>query len=376
MLTSRWSGKHPWDLDEIDAAIKDTEKYPEEGAWEYSIKYILITLLSSLFHIKTSDEKVEACYVRAKNLCRSLARGSRTLYEAYLEGLQDMWPKLSEQLRDPGFYKFVQKFGMESAFLLPYLSVLSPHAPALEAAAGYSVDMAGVYRKIPKSDRQGLELCVREPTLRSFCARTWGAQEEMLGAVVDAQTNGWEKPNVFFAAAGMLPAVRRYHLKPEMLKGLFGRMVAYDSDPKMPEYLQMVFERPVNEYGIEYHFEDLNQAFSDPDLQGKFQVLIATGIMSYYKSAAQTDYMLTGFKNLLAPGGAMFFDVQVMEWSMIRCAVSLAWKCDLKPDRDTKSVIDRISRHAKALGLVVEHSQVDPYNTHPTLVNFSLRKPR
>lgn len=374
MLKSRWSGKLPYELDEIDAAIRDTKTYPEKGAWDYSIKYILMTLLSSLVHHKISDPKIEDFYGQATAMCRRLAQDDAQ-YEAYIHGLERMWPKLRQQLKDPGFYHFVQDHGMDSAFILPYFSVLSPHAPALEASKGFSVDMAGVYRQIPKSDKQGYEICIQEPTLRSFGTRTWLAQEAILGAALDAKTNGLPKPNLFLAAAGMMPWFRRYHLQPEMLSDLFGRIVAYDSDPKMPEYLNMVFDRPVREYGIEYHFADLDNAFRSRELWGKFQVALATGIMSYYKSEKETAYMLGGLNQLLAPGGAIVFDLQVMEWSMIRCAVSLAWKSPLKPDLNPKSALKRIAREAKRQGLIVEYTEVDPYNTRPTLVNFWLRKP-
>lgn len=371
MIENKWGKKQPWELDEIELAMRDTKRYPEENAWEYSIKYVLITIFAKLFHIRTSQSKIQQFYIDAKALCRKLTGDDTEQLQAYLRGLDQMWPKLQRQLEDPGFYKFVNKYGMDSAFLLTYFSVLSPSAPALEAAGGFSVDLGGVYRKIPESDYQAYELCVREPTFRSFCRRIWFSQMHFLNYVMETRAD----PDIFMAAAGLMPAFRRYELRPEMLKKVFGRIVAYDRDPKMPEYLKMVFDKPVDEYGIEYHIADLDVAFEKQELWQAFDIVDAEGLMSYYKDELETKEMLRGFKKLLRPGGIMTFDVQTMEWSMIRCAVSLAWKLPLKPDKDPRAAIERITRCATAVGLEVVEYAIDDYNKTPALVCFCLRKP-
>lgn len=384
MFDMKWTTQQPWDCDRIERSIRDTKKYPEENAWEYSIKYILITLFCKLFRIKTPLKKRARFYEDARELCRRLANGDDGLQQAYLNGLEAMWSKLQQQILDPGFYYFVQKYGMESAFLLTYFSVLSPNAPALEAARGYSVDIAGRYREIPESDYQAYNLCVREPTFRSFGQRVWWAQSCMLQKVRDYEMKapegllGYsgkiEKPNVLFAPAGMIPEVRYYHLKPEMLKSMFGRIVAYDLDPEMPGYLNMVFKRSMEEYGIDYRLEALERAFVNPELQGLFDVVVANGFMSYHQDEAETLYYLRGFHKLLKPGGVVVFDVQTMEPSMVRCAVTLAWKLPLKPDRSPKAAIERIREAAKRVGFAGFEYEIDKYNKRPALVNFRLTK--
>lgn len=385
LFDMKWMTQQPWDCDRIERSIRDTKKYPEENAWEYSIKYILMTLFCKLFHIRISQRKVAEFYVEARELCRKLADGDDKLLRAYFDGLEAMWPKLQQQIREPGFYHFVRKFGMDSAFLLTYFSVLSPSAPALEAARGHSVDIAGRYREIPESDYQAYNLCVREPTFRSFgTSRVWAAQSCMLQKALDYEMKApdacagscasVEKPNILFAPAGMMPEVRYYRLRPEMLKDLFGRIVAYDNDPKMPEYLKMVFERPVEEYGIDYRMEALERAFDDPELQGMFDVVVANGFMSYHKDDAETLYYLRGFHKLLKPGGVVVFDVQTLEPSMVRCAVTLAWKLPLKPDRSPKAAIGRIRKAAERAGFAEFEYEVDKCNKRPALVYFHLTK--
>lgn len=371
MIENKWSKKQPWELDEIERAMRDIEKYPEENAWEYSIKYILITIFARIFHIKTSQSKIQQFYVDAQALCRKLTANDAEQLQSYLNGLDAMWPKLQRQLEDPGFYKFVKKYGMDSAFLLTYFSVLSPNAPAMEAAGGYSVDLSGTYRKIPESDYQAYSLCVREPTFRSFCRRIWFSQMHFLNYVAEYRAD----PDIFMAAAGLLPVFRRYELRPEMLKKVFGRIVAYDRDPAMPEYLKMVFDKPVSEYGIDYYFEDLKVAFANPKLQQAFDIVDAEGLMSYSQNDTELKSMLRGFKDLLRPGGIMTFDVQTMEWSMVRCAVSLAWKLPLKPDKNPRAAIERVSRCAAEVGLEIVDYAIDDYNKTPALVCFCLRKP-
>lgn len=379
MLEYRWSDKQPQELDDVVAAILDTERYPEQKVWSVSVKYILITLLSKLFHIKTTQAKVEAFYYQAKQLCRSLAAVDVQCCDAYLGGLDAMWPRLRYQLEDPGFYKFVCKYAMESAFLLPYFAVLSPYAPALEAAHGYSVDFGGTYRKVDlMEDPQAFGFVVGERTFRSFNFRALNHQVACLNLSMDMQASGLGKPSIFFAGGGMLPSVRYYYLRPENLQEYFERVVVYDKDPKMREYLKMVFEWPINEYGIEYYFDSFEMAFADECLWGKFDVVDCTGVMSYCQSDDDIDRALSGLASLLKPGGIMLFDRQVMTPDMIRCAVTLAWKTEppLKPDLTVKRAIRRIEAAAERCDLNVECSFVDEYNTIPALVDFILQKPK
>ena len=167
LLENRWSSQKPYDIDDVDRAVRNLEEYSEQGVWAYSIKYILITLGSRIFRIRTSQAKIEQFYADAKLLCANLTKNDCEQLNKYLKGLDAMWPKLRKQLEDPGFYRFVYEFAMQSAFLLPYFSVLSPHAPALEAARGYSVDMGGTYRRIdPETDPQTFRFVVGERTFR------------------------------------------------------------------------------------------------------------------------------------------------------------------------------------------------------------------
>lgn len=379
MLDNRWSNKRPQEVDDVIAAICDTERYPEQKVWSLSVKYVLITLFSKLFRIQTQQAKVELFYYQAERLCRDLAGSDLQQRDAYLKGLKDMWPKLREQLKDPGFYGFVCKYAMGSAFLLPYFAVLSPRAPALEAAHGYSVDFGGAYRKIdPVNDSQTFQFVVGERTFRSFNFRALNHQTAMLNLSMDMQVSGLGKPNVFFAGGGMLPSVRYYGLHPEDLKKYFDQIVVYDKDPDMRKYLKMVFERPVNEYGIEYHFSGFEGAFADESLWSKFDVVDCTGVMSYCQNDGDIDRMLSCLSLLLKPGGMLLFDRQVMTPDMIRCAVTLAWKTEppLKPDLTVKRAIRRIEDAAKRCDLNVENYFVDEYNKIPALVDFILRKPK
>lgn len=378
LLENRWSSQKPYDIDDVDRAVRNLEEYSEQGVWAYSIKYILITLGSRIFRIRTSQAKIEQFYADAKLLCANLTKNDCEQLNKYLKGLDAMWPKLRKQLEDPGFYRFVYEFAMQSAFLLPYFSVLSPHAPALEAARGYSVDMGGTYRRIdPETDPQTFRFVVGERTFRSFDFRLCNHQTALLNLAADMEASGLGKPSVFFVGGGMMPMVRFYYLRPEMVKDVFDRVVVYDSDPNMPEYLKMVFDRPLSRYGIDYHFEDAANGFNDLAFQGQFDAVDCTGVMSYCQTDEDIAKMLCGMKKMLKPGGIMMFDRQVMTPDMIRCALTLAWKTDppLKPELTVKRAITRIRKIAARVGLVVTDTFPDEYNRLPALVDFILRNP-
>ena len=74
LLENRWSSQKPYDIDDVDRAVRNLEEYSEQGVWAYSIKYILITLGSRIFRIRTSQEKIERFYADAKLLCANLTK--------------------------------------------------------------------------------------------------------------------------------------------------------------------------------------------------------------------------------------------------------------------------------------------------------------
>ncbi len=379
MLQNRWGDcKEPWEVDEVAAAVRNTKKYPEQKVWGFSLKYVLITLLAKIFHIKTSEDKLKKLHADIKLLCCRKAGKDTALCRAYLDGVEKMWPRLKELALDPGFYRFVYDHAMESVFMLPYFAVLSPHAPALEAARGYSVDLAGRYRKIdPQEDPQAFEFVYGERTFRSFGFRAVVHQVFFLNESKDMQESGLGKPNILIVGGGLLVYFRYFHLRPEMLKDIFGQITVYDNDPNMPEYLKMVFDKPMSEYGIDYNFTDAEKAFSNALMWGKFDIVDCTGVLSYCQDDESLCRMLKGMARLLRPGGHMLFDLQTLTPDMLRCAFTLAWKTNppLKPNFTPKGTIRRVERVAKECGLKVSDHWVDESNSIPALVDFVLQKP-
>lgn len=338
--------------------------------------------------MKVSQKKIAAFHDDAVERLRDLAYRDPYLdeYNA-VQGFERIWPKLSEMLREPAFYLCIKRFCMDSSFLYTYFVELSGYASALEIAGGYSIDITGKYRKIPECDG-AYKMAALEPTFRSFLQRIWFSQQMMLRR---AEEFGWrpdmteqekaetERVKVLFLGGGMLPQLRMYELRPEMVSEMFD-ITVYDRDPKMPGYLEMVFEQPIAEYGIDYHFADFDEAFRNESNFGKYDLVIAEGVMSYYKKPEQTEYMLKGAAKMLKRDGRFVFDLQILEPSMLRCVLALAWRgTGLNPDFGAKKAIQRI-REAAAddfdfVPTSTLSAEIDYYNKIPAIVNFSLIKP-
>ena len=363
----------------------DEERFPPEGAWDYSIKYILLALAQKPVRARISRKKIEKFHEQAVNRLRILAERDPNLdtHEA-VRGFENIWPKLSQMLREPAFYYCVKRFCMDSAFLYTYFVELSGYASALEMAMGYSIDITGKYREIPECDG-AYRMAVLEPTFRSFLQRIWYSQQMMLDKALelgwcpnmtDEEKQKCRKVKVLFLGGGMLPQLRMYELCPETVSEMFD-ITVYDKDPKMPEYLKMVFKKPIEEYGIEYHFEDFDKAFKDVHNYSEYDIVIAEGVMSYYKKPEQTAYMLSGAYRMLKSNGVFVHDLQILEPSMLRCVLALAWRdTGLNPDLKTKKAIERLEAAADIAGFDTASMQVevDYYNKVPAIVNFCWQK--
>lgn len=385
LLENVWSNKRPEDFCDIDNSILDEERFPHEGAWDYSVKYILLALAQKAVHARIARKKIEKFHEQAVKRLRILAEKDPDLdaHEA-VRGFEKTWPKLSQMLREPAFYYCVKRFCMNSAFLYTYFVELSGYASALEMAMGYSIDITGRYRRIPECDG-AYEMAVLEPTFRSFLERIWFSQQMMLRK---ARELGWRpdmteeekkqcrRVKVLFLGGGMLPQLRMYELCPETVSEMFD-ITVYDKDPKMPEYLDMVFDKPIEEYGIKYHFEDFDKAFKDGRNYNDYDIVIAEGVMSYYKTPEQTAYMLNGAYLMLKNNGIFVHDLQILEPSMLRCVLALAWRdTGLNPDLKAEKAIERIKTAADIAGFDIAsvQAEVDYYNKIPAIVNFCLRK--
>ncbi len=383
MLENVWSKNQPEDLCKVDRDILDEGRFPPEGYWDYSVKYILLAIVQKVFRLRVSWKKINQFHVDATERLRELAKKDPELDECEaMRGFERIWPKLSQMLREPAFYFCIKRFCMDSSFLYTYFVELSGYAPALEIAAGASNDVTGRYREIPECDG-GYKMAVLEPTFRSFLQRIWFSQQIMLRR---AKSSGW-RPNmaddekqkcrrvrVLFLGGGMLPQLRMYELAPETVSEVFD-IVVYDKDPKMPNHLEMVFGKPIQEYGIKYCFTDFDEAFKDSANFGKYDIIVAEGVMSYYKTPEQTQYMLRGAHKMLVDGGWFVHDLQVLEPSMLRCVLALAWRgTGLSPDVGAKKAIRRIEKAAGECGFGVMRTEIDRYNKLPAIVNFWLSK--
>lgn len=370
-VLSEWLEKTPEELEPILRARKNADKGSKMGAWDYTVKHILTWLLASkILHIHPSERRLDDLHHDIQEACARWSGGDYDLEVAYLHRVEELWPRIRRQARGWSHYNFLRKYGLDSELIFSYIEDLSPDARAMEFALGRSFGLLGQYVKVPRSDTMAYYMVMQESTARSFPWRDYYLQSDIVSYLQRVDY----KPAVLSLAAGMATEWRDFGWRPEMLKELYGRVVAYDLDEKLPKYLPKVFGKPIEEYGVEYHTDDVKAILEDENSAGRFDIVYAKGFMSYHFSDNETIYYLSRCKRLLKPGGIFIFDVQTFELQMMRCATTLGWSgTSLKPDSNVRTAIERIFRLSEQVGLRISNYHIDPANKKPTFVQFCLK---
>ncbi len=233
----------------------------------------------------------------------------------------------------------------------------------MDAPYGWARRIDGKYMEIPPSDVSYL-LCAREPIFGSTRMRTAAHQlvQEDLGSGI---------LNVSLGAA-MLPEQIRFDWQG---RGIKQRVVAYDNAPGVLECVKQVYAgKPLDEYGIEYRVDDFWNAFKDPDLIGKADLVGMEGGLSYYRD--RSDDLFAGIASLLRSGGHFCGEVELMNIYTVRCGI-LGWKMDreMKMDDNVESAIQRMEEVAAKAGLKMVEAIADTRSISPAMVWFHLQKP-
>lgn len=326
---------------EIEKLVENNS-LPKIDQWWHGMRFVLNTLLSRqpLPWRRVSKRELQHIYDELVTHC-ALVDDAKQLKQDRL-GLDAIWPEMRKIIRkNPGLAKFMREYGVHSRFFLQFLYHV-PQASSLGAAFGEGHDMSGKYTQIPQSDLM-YRFSAQDEMFAWLRQRTRLVQEQMKKA-----------KSVLFIGAGSLPELRRYDYPLEDLKQ---RVVGYDSNLQLRTHLAEVFAKPVEDYGIEYHFESFETAFADKNNWGQYDLVVANGVLSYYTKHAQLEKMLKNMKLMLAAGKAnmIMFDLQLMQMELIRDAVVLNWrtKPQIKPEKSLYAAIRKVRKVCGKVGLRV-----------------------
>lgn len=326
---------------EIETLLEN-KLLPEVNSWWHGMRFVFNTLLSRrpLPWRHVSKRELQHIYDELLTHC-ALVDDQKQLKLDKL-GLDAIWPEMRALIRkNPGLAKFMREYGVHSRFFLQFLYHV-PQASSLGAAFGEGHDMSGKYTQIPQSDLM-YRFSVQDEMFVWLRQRTRLVQEQMQ----DAQS-------ILFIGAGSLPELRRYDYPLEKLEQ---RVVGYDSNLQLRSHLAEVFDKPVEDYGIEYHFESFEAAFTDKGNWSQYDLVVANGVLSYYTKHKQLVKMLNNMKLMLSQNdkSLIMFDLQLMRMELIRDAVVLNWrtKPQIKPEKTLQNAIRKVCKACAKIGLDV-----------------------
>lgn len=319
---------------------------------ELAIQYIQMAKSGQ----QPTDEQVDQVRERVISFCAKVHGADTAALQKDVAGVDEIWPEMRQRFKNSfSLTKMMLNYGADSRYFYEYLYLTGNNlcAVSLEAKDGHAIPVSAgnlthgvAFEEVPIDDWFYL-ICVEEP---SFAARraTDGAFQTVLR----------EASSIFEAGAGLLPAYRNYGYP---LGQRNQRIVACDADARMLDYLKLVFEKPLSEYGIEYVIGDLMDVMARPEYQGQFEVVRMTGIMSYFPKPADRLKIMRLARGLLKPGGIILTDDWVIGKSLMRSSLTTLWMMDpndphpLTPAKNAEEAIAGMDGICHELGLHYVH---------------------
>lgn len=322
-------------------------------------RFIIPSLASKIFHLKSNPDDVREVRSSIEEYLLRTIDDEEEL-QAQMDGLEALWPKMSKMLRENrGMTKLMLDHGWQSKIILKYISE-GAQASSLEVFFGRAYDLAGNFVDLPYSDRASY-YSVWEPIGVFIRERIQYAQKVL------------DRPNlrVMTCGAGYFPEWRLFGFDK---KALNHEILAIDADKRIPKRFHDVLGCEPKDLGVTYLTTSIEDACEVNLLRNYNDVVLAQGIASYYRDNEKTKELLANLARVTKPGGKIVFDLQVMEPTLVRCALSMGWESDLTPDWTANSAIRRMKKVCQELGLALEY-QVDSRNRHPVGVMFTATKP-
>lgn len=358
----------------MEEAMRDYETYPPMKVWSDSLKYVLATVGGKIFPwCRPTEQQIERVHRELLGYACEYCATMKEL-EQEIAGIEKLWPALREKLQDnAGLVKFFldeRSSGARSLSFAQFPATLVPRAIALESAFGVNYDNAGVYHELAPgciSCRCGAV----EPEFVELRRRAYFAKATIFQQFPEL-VNYAEHPapeklgRVVTLGAGLLVELRKYGFTLAQIQSL--DIIACDMDKTLMKELDVVFMHdfgvPFKESGIDYRFCSIEEVLADQSLYGTVKVALIDGVLSYCRNKQQMLMYVAGAERLLAPGGCILCDWQVMEISLIRCALVHCWVSTMKPSFMPFFAIWIAKWIARKLNLNIEY-EVDPRNPRP-----------
>ena len=166
--------------------------------------------------------------------------------------------------------------------------------------------------------------------------------------------------------AGLLVELRKFGFTLAQIQSL--DIVACDMDESLLVELDTVFQHdfgvPFAESGIDYRFCTIEEVLADEKLRKTTGVLLIDGVLSYCRDKQHMLEYVAGAARLVEPGGCILCDWQVMEVSLIRCALVQCWVSSMKPELTAGRAVRKAKWIARKLNMQIEY-EIDPRNPRP-----------
>lgn len=365
----------------MEEAMRDYKTYPPMKAWGDSLKYVLATIGGRVFPWRrpTKQQLDQIHRGLLGYACEDCSTHEER--EQEVRGIEKLWPHLEKKLAsNAGLVKYMNDHGTVSHSFAQFPATLVPRAIALESAFGTNYDNAGIYREL----KPGCISCrcgAVEPEFVELRRRAYFAKstvfQQFPELVYHAEHPSKKKlGRVITLGGGLLVELRKFGWTLAQIQSL--DIIACDMDKTLLKELDVVFLHdfgvPFAESGIDYRFCSIEEVLADESLRGTAQVVLMDGILSYCRDKQHMLEYVAGAKSLLMLGGCILCDWQVMEISLIRCALVQCWESTMKPELAACFAVGKAKWIARKLGLKVEY-QIDPRNPRPlgVIVRYWLR---
>lgn len=311
--------------------VRKRGHYPVIPPWQDVWQFVIPSLGSKVLGLKTPWTMVDKVYERQKEYLNRVDTPEQ--YKKDMMGVDHDWPAVREILRKNwGMTRMMLDHGCRSRFLYKVIQT-GAQAILLEVFQGRFISVAGDLEYIPYRDSI-YRYIVPESIAVNVTTRTRDVQK----LIADLPP----KQKILVCGAGLLPELRVNDFD---VRALGHEILAVDLDERNLKNLNLVFDRPLPEYGVDYQKADLVDICNDPRNAEQFALVYAQGVMSYYRKNGRTDEMLkTMLKPVRKGGGLLFFDLQIFRPDLLRCSTTLSWESDLGPDLNAKTAVERISK--------------------------------
>ena len=261
---------------------------------------------------------------------------------------QEIWPKINARAKkNPGMTQLLLECGIWSETIAPFLvNVWECPAKAVLPAHGVAEDMLGNPVIISKRDPM-FPFC-NDQSYRMIQYRACVPQPDMRKA-----------KKILFVGGGLVPELWTNGYP---LGQLDQEVVIYDSDSRLPAYLEKILGGKLSDFGIEYRTTDFMEAFADESQWGQYDYAVCNGVMAYHTAPEEMKIMTQGLWRLLCDGGKVCFDLQLKHYVLLFDVLVLEWPSTMDTLDGYQVAVDLVTPFLKDAGFTNLKCTTEPYD--------------